>query len=132
MAIDNLRIYQYAFVSDKGDTCVLSIIENPNTGDTLRKMHRYPAYPLYQCALDSWNAVRDALIAIAEPRTIRVNSNVLGVFRLDKTKKGYKTEVLRDRHFDDSELSRAWITYSCDDGDGDVAADEPDEPEQAQ
>ena len=130
MKIDNLRVYQFAFVSDKGDTCVLSIIENPKTGDTLRRVQRFPAYPLYKCARESWKSLKDALIQIADPRVFYVNSNVLGVFRMERTKDGYKTTTIRDRRFHDNELSTAFTAFSaCDEGEEADEAD--DEPEQA-
>jgi len=131
MQIDRLRIYQYAYVTDRGDTAVLHIVENEKTGDTLRRVTRYPAYPLYDCGKEALDALLDVLIAVAHPRVIYVNSNVLGVFRLERTKNGYKSTTIRDRRFHDNELSTAFTAFSARD-DGEGSDEETDDPEQAQ
>ena len=117
MVIDRLRIYQYAYVTERGDTAVLHIVEDEKTGDTLRRVTRYPAYPLYDCGKEALDALLDVLIAVAHPRVIYVNSNVMGTFRMERTKDGYKTTTIRDRRFHDNELSTAFTAFSArDDG----------------
>jgi len=130
MVIDRLRIYQYAYVTDRGDTAVLHIVEDEKTGDTMRRVTRYPALPLFDCGKEALDALLDALIDIAHPRVIYVNSNVMGTFRRERTKNGYKTTTIRDRRFHDNELSAAFAAYRCDEGEG--SDEETDDPEQPQ
>ena len=129
MQIDRLSVVQYVY-DGKGATCVLSIVENPANGQTHRRVERYEPYPLYDVALRSWQALKSELMDIAHPRVIRVNSNILGVFKVERTEKGEKVDVIYDRQIHDNELSAAFAAYRCDDGEG--SDEETDDPEQPQ
>lgn len=127
MKVDSLRVVQYAYVTDKGATSVLSITENTATGETIRQETRYAAYPLYDCAIEQWNAQKAKLIDWFNPRKIRLNSNILGVIDYMRGKKGqYVPEVLYHRLDSDNRLS-AWVASMearRSGGDEDEAGDE--------
>lgn len=109
MSRTTLKVTQYVFVHDRGETGVVTIVENEKTNDTFRMESRYGTAPLYDCAVSNWEAVRELLIEIAQPWKLRLNCNVLGVREEKRNKKGeYSVEVLADRHSHDSRLT-AWI-----------------------
>lgn len=101
-----IKVVQYVFVHDRGETGVVTIVENEKTNDTFRKESRHGTAPLYDCAVSNWEAIRELLISTVKPWKIRLNCNVLGVREEKRNKKGeYSVEVLADRHSHDSRLS---------------------------
>ena len=131
MQIDRLSVVQYAYV-DRDRTCVLSIVENPANGQTYCRVERYEPYPLYDCAVKSWEALKSELMNIVHPRVIRVNSNILGVFKVERTKKGEKVEMIYNRKIHDNELSAAFAAYRRDDGEqSETDRDDPERENEA-
>lgn len=101
-----IKVTQYAFVHDNGDTGVFATVEDEKNNDTFRREVRYSAEPLYDCALSHWLELREMIIGVAEPWKLRLNCNILGVLEWKRQKDGsYKGEVLVDRHTHDSRLT---------------------------
>lgn len=109
MSRTTIKVTQFVFVHDRGDTGIITIVENERENDTFRMESRHGTAPLYDCAVSNWEALRELLIEIAQPWKLRLNCNVLGTREEKRAKNGeYKSEILADRHTHDSRLT-AWI-----------------------